>query len=94
MQEENEVVEIAARLLNKHGPALSQAACLVNLTEALFTSAGLLATPQMSALLKVQREAVGAWLENQGLPAGGLCAAVLGLQQGTETARYLSALPA
>lgn len=94
MQTDSEVVEISSRLIQKHGPELSQAACLVNLTEALFTSVGLLATPQMSALLKIQRQALGAWLENQGLSADGLDTAITGLQLGAQTARYLAALPA
>ena len=89
----NEIIEIAARLNEKHGPALSQAASLVNLTEALFLSAQITA-PSLVELLAVQREAVGAWLENQGLDSDRLDAAIKGLQQGALTARYLAALPA
>lgn len=67
-QELNTEIELSAwRIRNEHGADVATVACLVQVTECLFTHHAEQHNVSLDALLSAQRECIDSWLVGKGL---------------------------
>lgn len=88
---DGEIKELVNRATKGRHPSVLNAACLIQLTSALFAKVSLV---HRSEMLRVQRQHADSSLREQGVDPLRLDSALAGLEQAASTARYLESLPA
>lgn len=87
-----EIKELATRLSKGRHPSVLKAACLIQLTIAMFSR--FLSLEESANMLRIQRQHADSSLREQGLDPLRLDSALAGLEQARDTANYLGSLPA
>jgi hypothetical protein len=89
-----ETKAMAQRMLARHDTKAVEAATLVVLTETLLKEHGMRRGINLDALIALQHQVAGAWLESEGVDPKALNAALASYGRAGNIVRYLSAMPA
>ena len=84
---------LSRRITDTHPPDATNLACLMHLTESMFTAHELQANIVLSPLLDLQRDCVRAWMKQKGISKKEVTSAMESLGRASGTVDYLDRMP-